>query len=472
VEPTDAPVAIRRTKLICTIGPASRRRIDELVAAGMEVARLNLSHGSAASHATAAELVRRVAAAVGRPVAIMTDLAGPKIRLGELAGDTAQLERGHRFTLSVPSAIGDVHGASVSSRTLPREVRSGDRILLADGAVELRVTSTDDRVVETEVVQGGRIRSRQGVSVPAERVSSPPLTARDRRDLPRALALGPAYIAQSFVRRATDVRALRDILGPDGPAIVAKIETRPAIDDFDAIIGVADAVMIARGDMGVELPFEEVPIVQKQLIRRALERGVPSIVATQMLESMTGAPRPTRAEVSDVANAVFDGADAILLSAETAIGAYPVLAAEAAVRVIRHCEEDGAAYLPVVPVPAIEHPERAVSYAAVALAGARSDIDAIVCATRTGRTARMLAALRPRVPVIAVSAEPGVVAALALVHGVVPRLQPALRAPASEIVRALVNAGDLPPGATTVHLASSGPPGSGPDVIEVLSPPT
>ena len=221
----------------------------------------------------------------------------------------------------------------------------GDRVFLADGAVELRVTAVDDGV-RTEVVRGGSIRSRAGVAIPAARLSSPALTTKDRSDIPRAVAIGANYVGLSFVRSAEDVVELRRLLGTDGPAIVAKIETRPAVDSFDAILDVADAVMIARGDLGVEMPYEEVPLIQKQLVRRALDHGVPSIVATQMLESMTAAPRPTRADASDVANAVFDGADAIMLSGETAIGAYPVQAAEAAVRIASFCEMQGAAYLP------------------------------------------------------------------------------------------------------------------------------
>ena len=227
---------------------------------------------------------------------------------------------------------------------LARDLQPGDRVLLADGAAELRVASTSDDVV-TEVVRGGIVRSRAGVSVPSERLSAPPLTDKDRADAPRAVGLGVDYVAQSFVRRADDIRTLRALLGEAPPPIVAKIETRPAVDDFDAILDVVDAVMIARGDLGVELPYEEVPIIQKQLVRRALDRGIPTIVATQMLESMVEAPRPTRAEASDVANAVFDGADAIMLSAETAIGKFPILAAEAAIRIARLCEEKGAAHL-------------------------------------------------------------------------------------------------------------------------------
>ncbi len=359
----------RRTKLICTIGPATARRIETLAAAGMDVARINFSHGTPASHAAAALAVRRAAAAGHRPLAILTDLAGPKIRLGDLAGGSVDLVAGRPFVLRVSGARvapGDASGANVSYRRMAADVRIGDPIFLADGAAELRVTGLDDGV-RTEVVRGGTIRSRAGVAIPAARLSSPALTAKDRSDIPRAVAIGASYVGLSFVRSADDVVELRRLLGTDGPAIVAKIETRPAVESFDAILDVADAVMIARGDLGVEMPYEEVPLIQKQLVRRALDRGVPSIVATQMLESMTAAPRPTRAEASDVANAVFDGADAIMLSGETAIGAYPVEAAEAAVRIASLCEIQGAAYLPDGMSRPPGTDAEALAYAAVAL---------------------------------------------------------------------------------------------------------
>ena len=319
-------------------------------------------------------------------------------------------------------------------------------------------------------MRGGVVRSRQGVSIPSDRLTTAPLTARDRRDVPRALALGADYVAQSFVRRASDIAVLRDLLGPSGPPIVAKIETRSAIDDFDAILEVVDAVMIARGDMGVELPYEEVPIVQKQLVRRALDRGVPSIVATQMLESMIVAPRPTRAEASDVANAVFDGADAIMLSGETAIGAYPILAAEAAIRIIRLCEERGAAHLPVGGATPARGDAGALAFAAVTLARSGEGIAAIACFTRSGRTARMLAALRPRVPIFAYSPDPAVVASLSLVSGVVAHTAvspPDTSARLGLMAWLLAEAHDLPAGSAVVLVASTAEAGSGPNLLEV-----
>jgi pyruvate kinase len=291
-----APPSARGTKLICTIGPATAPRVRELVAAGMDVARLNFSHGTAASRTAAARAVRTASATADRPVGILADLAGPKIRLGPLPDGAVTLHAGDAFRLTPvghrdrPARHAEPGGAAVAYRRLAGDVRPGDRILLADGAAELRVTGVD-AVVDTEVVRGGTIRSRQGVSIPSERLSTPPLTRRDRESLPAIAAIGADLVAQSFVRRAGDIRELRTALGSDGPPIIAKIETRSAVDDFDAILDVVDAVMVARGDLGVELPYEEVPIVQKQLVRRCLDRGVPVVVATQMLESMIDAPR-------------------------------------------------------------------------------------------------------------------------------------------------------------------------------------
>ncbi len=457
----------RRAKLVCTIGPASADEVDGLVAAGMDVARLNFSHGTVDGHG---EVARRIRASHPE-VAILVDLPGPKIRLGELADHQVTLGSGSSFTLRPSdSALGDATGAHVSYGSLAEDARPGDRILLADGAVELRVTAADGGEVATEVIRGGTIRSRAGVSVPSDRISQPALTDADRAGAPRAAQLGADYVAQSFVRRATDVDELRSLLGPDGPAIVAKIETRPAVDDFDAICRSADAVMIARGDLGVELPFEEIPLLQKDLLRRALDLGVPTIVATQMLESMIVAPRPTRAEASDVANAVLDGAGAVMLSAETAIGAHPLLAAEAAVRIVLACEERGGDRLPAGAPSRAETDAEAVAFAAVALAGADREVAAIACYTRTGRTARVLSALRPRVPVMAYAPESGVIRRLALIHGIESRdcVAPTGDGGRLELVAArLDEEAVMPAGTVVVLVASSAAAGSGPNLLAV-----
>jgi pyruvate kinase len=469
---SDRDAGPRRTKLVCTIGPASLHRTTELVAAGMDVARLNFSHGSPSSRAAAAAAVRASADAAGQPVAILADLAGPKIRLGDVAGGTIELVAGRPFTLSTRGRgkPGSVAGATVSYRRLCADVRSGDRILLADGAAELRVTGARDDTVDTEIVRGGTVRSRAGVSIPSERVTTPALTAKDRADVPRTRELAADLVAQSFVRTAEDIETLRQLLGPDGPSIVAKIETRAAVDDFDRILGVADAVMIARGDMGVELPYEEVPLIQKQLVRRALDRGVPSIVATQMLESMITSPRPTRAEASDVANAVFDGADAIMLSGETAIGTYPVLAAEAAARICRLCEQRGSEHLAQGAPPTSDTDARALAYAAVALSAAENAIAGIACYTRTGSTARILASLRPRVPIFAFSPDPAVLTKLAHVHGVVARTCVPATGTADRLglmAWLLGESRSMPAGAAVVLVASTAAAGSGPNLLEV-----
>ena len=441
----------------------------------MDVARLNFSHGDPSFLATSAARVRDVAHTAGRPVGLLADLSGPKIRLGELEDGSLTLEPGAPFALRHGDGppVGDTTGARVTYAALATDLRAGDRVLLADGAVELRVVATGDDVA-TEVVRGGTIRSRAGVSVPSERLTTPALTEKDRADIPVVLELGVDYVAQSFVRRAQDIETLRSLLGDQPPPIVAKIETRPAIDDFDAILEVVDAVMIARGDLGVELPYEEVPIIQKQLVRRALDRGVPTIVATQMLESMIEAPRPTRAEASDVANAVFDGADAIMLSGETAIGRYPILAAEAAVRIARLCEEKGRAHLAPGAGDASDTDVGALTFAAVALARAEPDLAGIVCYTRSGWTARMLASLRPPVPVFAFAPSESVVNQLALVHGVLPRFCGSSDAASGglDLLERLLGEEPLvPAGAPVVLIASTTQPDSGPNAIEVYRVP-
>ena len=454
---------------MCTIGPASIARLDDVLAAGMEVALVNFSHGSCVSHSFATRGVRDAADRAGRTIALLADLPGPKIRLGDLHGEAVDLRAGDAFDLHPePWPHGDQHGAHVS-RPLADELQPGDRVLLADGAAELRVATTDG-IVRTEVVRGGTIRPHAGVSVPSERLAGGGLTDQDRRDAGRAILLGADYVAQSFVRRSTDITDLRDLLGPGGPPIVAKIETRPAVDDFDAICEAADGVMIARGDLGVELPYEEVPILQKQLVRRALDRGVPTIVATQMLESMTAAPRPTRAEASDVANAIFDGADAIMLSAETAIGAHPVLAAEAAARIAELCVTRGGDLMARSAPPDADSDAGVLASAAAAIADRTADVAAIACYTRTGRTARELASRRPRTPIIAFSPDPAVVRRLALVHGVEPR--GCIPSPSDDRLELLASllADDrgLPPGGAVVLVASTAVPGTGPNLLELF----
>jgi pyruvate kinase len=411
-----------RTKQVCTIGPASHERIQQMVAAGMDVARVNFSHGTDEDHKAYVHAVRAAAHSARRSVAVMVDVPGPKLRLGELDGGEARLETGKTFTLRPDDGTaGDASAASVAHPEVTRQLEVGDRVLLADGAAELRVTAVDGDTVTTEIVNGGLVRSRGGVNVPSERLPDDGLTEDDKAAVPRALELRVDLIAQSFVRTAQDVRALRALLPAGGPMLVVKIETRAAVDNFDEIAAEADGVMVARGDLGVDLPFEEVPLVQKDLVRRATTAGKFVIVATQMLESMTGAPRPTRAEVSDVANAVLDGADAVMLSAETAIGQFPVESLEAMERICSKAETDGEIY---------ETPSayngREDGGPADAIIGAAdfvstfSAMDSIWCFTRTGRTAEELSLLRPGVPIVAFTLSPIVARRLAVRRGVTP----------------------------------------------------
>ncbi len=391
-----------RTKLVCTLGPASAtpKMVQGLVRAGASVFRLNFSHGNPEAHARMVDLVRETEDVTGQPLAVLVDLPGPKVRLGRMSPDPFTFKPGQRFELR-PGGNGDERGAATTYPGLGDDLQQGDRVLLADGAVELNVTGIHDGLVQTQCVAGGVVRSGQGVNVPAERLGLPAVTDRDREGLTRALDLHVDFVAQSFVRAAADVRALRAAMGNRSVPIVAKIETRPAVTNVEAILAEADALMIARGDLGVELPMEQIPLIQKELVRAARAAGRPAIVATQMLESMIHAPRPTRAEATDVANAVLDGADAVMLSGETAVGDYPFESASAASTIAAYVEEEGH------PFRAMQAPCRhtsegaAVAHAVAAIPVEDLGVVAITCYTETGRTARLLSAERPQVPVYA-----------------------------------------------------------------------
>jgi pyruvate kinase len=401
-----------RTKLVCTIGPASYDHLPELIGAGMSVARVNFSHGTREDHTNAVHAVRAAAHQARRSVAVMVDLPGSKIRLAEAPDGEHTLIAGDTFELKTDRP------------TLHEEIQVGDRVLLADGAAELRVTSIDDDAVTTEVVRGGVIRSKSGVNVPSERLIGPAVTDADREGVALALELRVDLIAQSFVRTADDVQTLRALLPPEGPLLVAKIETRAAVDAFDEIAAIADGVMIARGDLGVDLPFADVPLVQKDLLRRATAADKFTIVATQMLESMTHAPRPTRAEASDVANAVLDGADAVMLSAETAIGEFPVEAAQAMTDICLATERGMPRFAHETADEDTTDPAVSICRSAVALANDGASARAIWCFTRTGRTAEMLAAARPRVPVVAFTVNSVIARRLAVRGAIVPIVLP------------------------------------------------
>jgi pyruvate kinase len=415
-------------KLVCTLGPATESgdSVRALAKAGCDVFRVNFSHGDPKDHAKRIRVIRSVGDELGSDFAVMADLPGPKIRLGELVDEPLALSTGSRFVLRAGGedggtrGTGGVGGASVTYEGLARDVRPGDRVLLADGAVELIVRDLQDDEVVTEVVRGGSIRSRAGVSVPAERLGLPAITRRDREALAAALDLGVDLVAQSFVRSAADVAGLRASMGARALPIVAKIETRPAVEDIGKVLEEADAVMVARGDLGVELPMEEIPMIQKEILLAAGGAARPAIVATQMLESMTHAPRPTRAEATDVANAVLDGADAIMLSAETAIGEFPVDAAATAVRIAEVAEERGSRFRAGRPSCTHSDEGAAAAHAASQIAADVPDVAAVSCFTRTGRTAAFLSSERPPVPVHAFAPDPAVRRALAIRWGVRP----------------------------------------------------
>jgi pyruvate kinase len=418
---------MRRTKIVCTIGPStsSPEMIARLIAAGMDVARLNFSHGTHEEHAQRIRLLREAALHADRPLGILQDLQGPKIRTGKLKdGQPAQLRAGDRFDITTREVIGTAARVSTTYTALPRDVEPGDRILLSDGLIELRVIDETDDEVHTIVVFGGELRENQGINLPGVKVSAPALTEKDIADLQFGLAQGVDYVAISFVRRAADLLDIKARIKAAGKTtpVCAKIEKPEALDDLAAILEITDAIMVARGDLGVEMAPEQVPIVQKQLIDAASSAGVPVITATQMLDSMIRNPRPTRAEASDVANAIIDGTDAVMLSGETANGLYPIESVEMMSRIAEAAEASGRHGDHVV-MPTLRVASRNVSDAISAAACAIVQVlpvRAIVPFTMTGKTALMIANLRPVVPILAFTPSVEVYNALTLVWGVTP----------------------------------------------------
>jgi pyruvate kinase len=421
--PEETAAAKRATKIVATLGPATSDEgvLAALIEAGVDVVRLNFSHGTHDEHAASYAAVRRIAAALHRPVAIMQDLQGPKIRTGLLAGgNPVTLLEGATFRITTEEIVGTAEQVSTTYTDLPADVRPGDRILLDDGHLELRVTAIDQNEVVTRVIHGGLLREHKGINLPGVKVSSPALTEKDLEDLAFGVALGVDYVALSFVRTPHDIRTARGALKRLKAAtpLIAKIEKPEALDDLAGIIDAADGVMVARGDLGVELTPERVPGAQKRIIRMANERGKVVITATQMLESMTSNPRPTRAEASDVFNAILDGTDAVMLSGETAIGAYPV----ETVRMMQRIATQAELALPDWHIRGGRRREslsRAIAEAAVRLA---CDIHshALVVVTRSGYTARLVSSLRPPMPIIVLTEDAAVYDSLALWWGLQP----------------------------------------------------
>jgi pyruvate kinase len=423
----------RRTKIVCTLGPAtnSEDMIESLIHAGMNVARINFSHGSQADQAGVIALVRAVAGRLRQPIAILQDLQGPKIRTGALEGGRpVTLVPGGKFALTTIAVSGTADIVSTTYSQLPQDVGPGDTILLSDGAIELQVEHTSATEVECVIIHGGTLAEHQGINLPGVAVSAPALTDKDRADLLFGIEQSVDYIALSFVRSPRDIVEAKELVAAAIVArdpstlyripVIAKLEKPEAIEQLESILQVADGVMVARGDLGVEMPLEEVPLIQKQIIQQANAVGIPVITATQMLESMIHSPRPTRAEASDVANAILDGTDAVMLSGETAVGEYPVEAVQVMSRIALATEVHlQAPNRSLVPLPGLTA-ARAVSAAARTLAD-QAEGGLIAVFTQSGSSAQLVSKERPRARIVAYTPDEAIYRRLALWWGVTPR---------------------------------------------------
>jgi pyruvate kinase len=418
---------MRHTKIVATIGPSSQSDevLAELVAAGVDVFRLNFSHGTRESHGELFGRIRAAARGADRHVAIMQDLAGPKIRTGRLTGGSIELRDGARLRIAIGEGEGDDRRIFTAYAPLASASRRGDRLLLDDGRIELQVEEADASGIETVVIHGGPLGERKGIAAPGVALPSSSLTDKDVVDLRFGLRLGVDLVALSFVQTPDDIRQARAVMREAGrtASIIAKIERPRALERLEEILQESDGVMVARGDLGLEMPLEHVPTAQKVITRKARAMGLPVIIATQVLESMRVEPRPTRAEVSDAANAVEDGVDAIMLAGETAAGAFPVRAVRVLDAIMREAERmlpDATTVEPTVDPTGTGH-GRALCEAAVTLARS-GEARAIVAVTRGGKTARLLSALRPKAPIFAATDSVQVAERLALQWGVVPLL--------------------------------------------------
>ena len=423
----------RKTKIVCTIGPAteSPEQLQALLEAGMNVARLNFSHGNHAEHGQRITHLRRLAETLGTPLAILQDLAGPKVRIGAFGQGPIELRTGDHFTLTTRAIAGTQHEVSVSYDLLPQEVKPGDVLLLADGNLELEVQQVSENDIHCWVVVGGILSAQKGVNCPSGLLSMPILDEKDLQDLRFGVQQGVDYIGLSFVRTAEEVRTAKRAIAACGSEtpVIAKIETQAALTNLSEILSVADGIMIARGDLGIETPFARVPQIQKQLIRETNAQAKPIITATHMLVSMVDAPRPTRAEVADVANAVLDGSDAVMLSEETAVGQYPVRAVQTMAAIAQEAEKT-AEQTTVRPTEWSDAPTHtttpevdAMAEAACRIAAALR-VAAIATVTVSGFTALSIAKYRPPQPILAITPRPETYRRLALVRGVTPLLLP------------------------------------------------
>lgn len=419
------PSQFGHTKIICTIGPASQdgATLKKMIEAGMDVARLNFSHGDHGGHRKVLDGVRAAASGSGEAITILQDLGGPKIRTGTVAGHEAELREGQKFVFTVEDIVGDAQKVSTTYKALPKDVQKGNTILVDDGKIKMVVTGKTATEVHCEVVNGGTLKDKKGMNLPGVHVSASSMTDKDKEDLRFGLEQEVDYVALSFVRRPEDVSELRSLIIQQGRKgikvpIVAKIEKREAVDAIDGIIEQADVIMVARGDLGVELQAEEVPLIQKMIVRKCNQAGKPVIIATQMLESMIENPRPTRAEANDVANAVLDGADAVMLSAETSVGSYAIESVHTMDRIIRHAETIARDRLGEG-LEGIRYDDMfdAIARAAAVLAkqlGAR----AIVPVTHSGSTALRISKYRPPAPIVAITGRERILRRMNLVWGV------------------------------------------------------
>jgi len=413
-----------KTKIVCTIGPSSESPevLRELILNGMNVARLNFSHGTHREHQEKINTIRSIADNLGAHVAILQDLCGPKIRVGKVKDPGVRLDPGQAYVLTTKNIEGDAEHVSVSYKNLPSDVKPGDRILLADGMMELVVEITSRSDIFCKVITGGFLTSNKGINLPTGTIKADAITEKDRKDLIFGLKNNVDYVALSFVRSSKDILALKKIIKKEkkNTPVIAKIEKHEALKDIDGIMDATDGIMVARGDLGVEIPLENVPNIQKMLVGKANKMGKPVIIATQMLRSMVSAPRPSRAEANDVANAVLDGTDAIMLSEETASGEYPVQAVQYMRKIAEKAEEQFPHEKYLSFMPEIDVSE-SVAYASCVLAD-HLDVKAIVATTRSGSTAAHISRFRPKTKIIALSPEKSTVRRLALYWGCLPSL--------------------------------------------------
>jgi pyruvate kinase len=419
---------MRKTKIVCTLGPASKdeETIRQLMLAGMNVARLNFSHGTGADQKPYVDMVKKLREELDLPVALLLDTKGPEIRIGQFEQSSVTLRTGDHFTLTTRDVVGNNECVSVSFDRLPKEVHPGTKILIDDGLIELIVDSCTDTDIHCTVENGGSVSSHKGINVPGVHLSIPFISEKDRQDLAFGVAQNFDFIAASFTRSAQDIIDLRSELrklGCHKTRIIAKIENTDGVQNIDEIIRVSDGIMIARGDLGVEIPLEEIPIIQKKLIKKASGAGLQVITATQMLDSMIKNPRPTRAEATDVANAIYDGTSAIMLSGETAAGKYPVLAVETMAKIAERTEND-INYMERFKKRDFHEPPNVTSAISHATCTTAYDLGAvaIITVTKTGRTARMISKYRPSHPIISGTTDPTVLRQMNLSWGVVPIL--------------------------------------------------